>query len=234
MPFENKKKSGRGRPTKRQREEPTATNCPEVDENQNNPVLTSVNLEKNFELLIKTGIDLFNKKISTASMSYRERLAYFEVLRKITSPLDWKLERIISNKYQLNCLNNRELETEEDVKNFKDNVKNFIKFKLKTFPGHKNVSAENIAMHYKSELKCFGVTVEKLKEEINKLNESIQKAEGITPQLKPEKQPKSVVKILNMYKHICRLCGSKNKLIYNINQRKDDIQFKDIVEDVCR
>lgn len=215
----------------------------EIDENQNakkNRTDTSKEssdqlklFEERFKEMIKTGIDLFHSRISLSLISFKERLAYLIILKKITTSIEWKLKRLISNKQQMECLMRKAIESTKELKDMIAIMEKFVDYKLKSFPGKTiNCKAESVAKQYQCELKCYGVTQDLLSAKIDVLIKTIEVTEGPLPKI--EKNPKQIIKILNIKRNFCRLCGSKQNLIYSINQKKDDIRFKDVVEYFCR
>lgn len=235
-----KNRGGRGRRPKRPREDETIG---EIDENQNakknrSEVFDESNeqiklFEERFKEALKTGIDLFHNRISLSAISFKERLAYYIILKKVMTSLEWKLKRLISNKQQMECLTRKAIESPKERKDLLTIMEKFVEYKLKSFPGKtKHFKAESIAKHYKCELKCYGVTQDILSTKIDDLIKTIEVAEGPLPKI--EKSPKQIIKVHNIKKNVCRLCGSKQNLIYSINQKKEDMHFKDVVEYFCR
>ncbi|KAL7041575.1 hypothetical protein ACKWTF_000825 [Chironomus riparius] len=234
-----KTKVGRGRP-KRLREVEISG---EIDENQN-PKKNRIEIldesvdklklfEERFKEAIKTGIDLFHDRISLSAISLKERLAYMIILKKIMTTIEWKFKRLVSTKQQMECLTRKAIESPKERKNMLTIMEKFVEYKLKSFPGKtRHFKAESIAKHYQCELKCYGVTQEILSTKIDELVKTIEVTEG--PISRIEKNPKNIIKILKVKNNVCRLCGSKKNLIYSINQRKENIRFKEVVEYFCR
>ena len=234
-----KTKVGRGRP-KRLREDEISG---EIDENQNAKKIRSETLDQSFDQLklfeerfkeaIKTGIDLFHNRYSLSAISFKERLAYMIILKKIMTTIEWKFKRLISNKQQMECLTRKAIESPKERKDMLAIMEKFVEYKLKSFPGKsRHFKAESIAKHYQCELKCYGVTQDILSTKINDLVKTIEVTEGPLPKI--EKSSKEIIKILKIKRNVCRLCGSKQNLIYSINQKKDNIRFKEVVEYFCR
>ncbi|XP_070492602.1 uncharacterized protein [Chironomus tepperi] len=232
-----KTKTKRGRPKRPRVDEISG----EIDENQNakknktEKVDESIEqlrlFEERFKETIKTGIDLFHNRISLSAISFKERLAYMIILKKIMSSLEWNLKRLISNKQQMECLTRKAIESSKERKDMLKIMEEFVEYKLKSFPGKsRTFRAASVAKHYQCELKCYGVTQEMLSTKIKELIKTIEVTEGPLPKF--EKSPKQCFRILK--RNVCRLCGSKQNLIYSINQRKDDVRFKEVVEYFCR
>lgn len=199
-------------------------------------------LDEKFNETIKTGIELFHNRISMTAMSFRERLAYLKILKKVTSPYPWKLKKVISSKQDMECIVQKAIESEAECQELRTTVEKFIEYKIMSFPGlSRHIKANSLAKHYLSELHSHKITPVDLTLKMHDLIRAIEITEGrnegqglrLGQRFKGDTNSK-LRKLKNSYKKTCRLCGSKQNLIYSLSHRKEDVTLKEVVEQFCR